>query len=131
MAVDSPLRYRRLWLGLGLAMLLFILILSLWPLPVQPDAPQNIDKIIHAVVFTVLMVWFTGASGTRGMNSYAKIFLLLVAYGAVMEILQSFAPYRFMSLGDLIADIVGLGLGWLLARMGAENWCIWLEARLP
>ena len=131
MSANTLLRYRKLWLGLGLVIQLFILILSLWTFPVQLDAPENIDKLIHGVAFAFLMVWFTGASVTSGKSRYGKIFLLLLAYGALMEILQSFAPSRFMSLGDLVADVAGLSLGWLVARFGAEKWCIRLEAWLP
>jgi len=109
-------------------MLIAILILSMWPLPEQPDAPANLDKIIHTVVFAFLMLWFTGLSDR---SRYWKIFLLLVVYGAVMEVLQSFTPYRFMDLGDLIADIVGLCFGWIMGVTRMGGWCGWLEARLP
>ena len=122
------LRYRKVWFGLGMAMLAGILILSLWPLPEQPDALPYSDKIIHAGVFAFLMAWF---AGIFSQSDHARIFVLLIAYGGAMEVLQSFAPYRFMSLGDLMADAIGLGLGWLLVRAGAASWCVWLESRLP
>jgi hypothetical protein len=49
----------------------------------------------------------------------------LLAYGALIEVLQSFTSYRFAERrGDLLADVVGLLLGWMvlqLVRMQAQS----------
>ena len=43
----------------------------------------------------------------------------ILAYGGLIEVLQSFTGYRFAEWNDLLADAMGLLLGWSL----------WLSAR--
>ena len=126
--MSELLRYRSLWIGSGIAMLVVVMILALWPLPQGPDPFPYSDKIIHAVVFAFLMIWFAGISAP---SAYRMIFLLLAMYGIAMEAVQSFTPDRFMSVGDFAADLVGLGVGWLAALAGASRWSGWIETRLP
>jgi hypothetical protein len=41
----------------------------------------------------------------------------LLAYAALIEVLQSFTSYRFAERGDLLADVVGLLLGWMVLQL--------------
>ena len=41
----------------------------------------------------------------------------LLAYGALIEVLQSFTPNRSADWRDLVADAVGLALGWGAGRL--------------
>ena len=125
--MTQALRYRSRWFGLGLLMLAAIMVLALWPLPEQPAVPPYSDKILHAIAFAFLMLWFVGLSAR---SNWLRVFLLLLAYGAVMEILQSLTAYRFMSVGDLLADVAGLVVGWVAGYSGLARWTLWLEARI-
>ncbi len=125
--MTQALRYRNRWMSLGWFMLGIILVMSLLPLPEQPDAPMHSDKYVHALVFAVLMLWFSSLVSRRQLP---QVFLLLVAYGGCMEVLQSFTPYRMMDVGDLVADCLGLLIGWALAALGGVNLCCWLETKL-
>ncbi|RZA07387.1 MAG: VanZ family protein, partial [Proteobacteria bacterium] len=40
-------------------------------------------------------------------------------YGGLIEVLQSLTPDRSAEWADLLADGIGLGVGWLLARVSA------------
>jgi VanZ family protein len=44
----------------------------------------------------------------------------LLAYGGLIEVLQSFTPNRYAEIGDLFADGVGLAIGAVLARFTAH-----------
>jgi hypothetical protein len=122
----TQLRYQQFWLIIGGAILTGIMALALWPMPDPELAPPQSDKVVHLVAFAFLFTWF---AGLLSRQARFKIVLALMAYGVAMEILQSFTPTRFMSAGDLVADALGLGLGWLISIRGGDRWAEWLENR--
>lgn len=99
------------------ACLLAVLALSL--LPLSPQLPTTgWDKTNHLLAFCVLTVLGTQAyRGRTGM-----VLLGLLAYGGMIEILQSFTPDRMAEWADLLADSLGLTVGLalraLLVRFG-------------
>jgi len=129
-AVESPplpeLLHRRWWLAGGFLLLITILILSLMPLSGLVEMPPYSDKLLHALAFTILMLWFSGLVHAR---HYRWLFMSLLIYGAVIEVLQSLTDYRTLELADLLADASGLLLGWTLAHAYLGNWCADLEKR--
>ena len=102
------------WL-LGLAMLA-LLVLSLAPL--SGSLPSTgWDKGNHALGFAVL-----GWLGRWSWPGRMVIVLpVLLGYGALIELLQSFTPDRLAEYGDLLADGVGLLLGAGIAFL-SERW---------
>lgn len=121
-----PLRYPKAWLGLGLVLLAVALTLALLPQPRGVPIVYN-DKVTHALAFATLMSWFSGIFRFRLAPALA---LALVGYGALIEILQSFTPTRQPELADLVADTVGILLGWLLCAAGLRHWCSRVESWL-
>ena len=84
------------------------------------DATQNSDKLIHFSVFA-LLGWL-GSHAWRmrsGLNHPLLVGLVVMAAGT--EGLQHWVPGRSASLGDLLADLAGLMLGLVLARVGATR----------
>lgn len=71
------------------------------------------DKTNHLLAFTVL-AWLGCESFPQRTPS---LLFGLLAYGALIEILQSFTPYRIAEWHDLLADGLGLLLGWLAVRL--------------
>jgi VanZ family protein len=123
----QKLQLQRLWLSIGAVLVLNVLVLSLMPLSptsIITEIPFG-DKVAHAAVYLVLMVWFGGIIPVR---HYHYLFAVLLIYGAVIEVLQYFVPYRTMEPADLLADGIGLLLGWMLARAGLCNWCLVFES---
>jgi len=120
------LLYRRWWLAGGFLLLITILILFLMPLSGLVETPPYSDKVLHTLAFTLLMLWFSGLVNAR---HYRWLFMSLLIYGAVIEMLQSLTGYRMMELADLLADTIGLLLGWTLAHAYLGNWCADLEKR--
>jgi len=67
---------------------------------------DHADKVVHALAFFVLSFLLNRSSssiskGIRNMFS-------LLAFGILIEVLQSFTGYRTVSIGDVLADLVGI-----------------------
>jgi VanZ family protein len=101
----------KVWRVLLAFTLLAILVLSLMP-PSSKLPTTGWDKSNHMLGFGTL-----GLLGVRGWPGRAWIVLAaLLAYGALIEVLQSLTPYRSAEWADLIADGVGLLVGLVVAR---------------
>ena len=119
-----PLRYERAWLLAGFLVLVASLVVAL--APAGTNMPFNVnDKVLHVVAFVALMVWFSGLFEVRYLLWLAAG---LAGYGLLIEVLQSFTPTRQAEGLDLVADIVGILLGWLLSIAGLRRWCLVLES---
>ena len=82
----------------------------------QADSPQLFalaDKVVHAAAF--------GALAVVGLRAYPKhlvmVCLLLVILGGLIEIVQGYTSTRSQEWEDFLADILGVVLGALLARL--------------
>lgn len=94
--------------------LCLLAVLTLALLPPSRYVPTTVwDKANHVFAFAVLGV--LGCAAYRART--AKVLLGLLAYGAAIEVLQALTPYRSAEAADVVADAVGLLLGWQLGRM--------------
>lgn len=110
-----PLWAHRLAFG---GCMLVVMALSLMPAEV-PMPSTGWDKSNHFLAFFVL----TLLGGVAYPGRTALVLTGLLAYGGLIEVLQSFTPSRSAEWGDLLADAVGLLLGWMvlqLVRMQAQ-----------
>ncbi|MGY2081360.1 VanZ family protein [Modestobacter sp. SYSU DS0657] len=72
-----------------------------------PDSPPGVDKLVHLLLFAAL-----AGSGRWAGIGRAVLAGTLVLYAAVSELLQGTDMVgRNASVGDLLADVVGLVLG--------------------
>ncbi|MCM2252178.1 MAG: VanZ family protein [Ramlibacter sp.] len=92
--------------------LLGVLVLALLPVPSHiPAMPW--DKANHALAFAALAILGCWSWPGRARN----VLLGLLAYGALLELLQALVPYRSAETLDLLADGVGLLAGWQAALL--------------
>lgn len=89
-----------------------LLLVSISYLALTPHPPQGLstgwDKSNHALAFAALLV----SCRLAWPRQHAWLFILaLLAYGGLIEILQTQVPGRDGDLMDLLADSVGLALG--------------------
>ncbi len=104
-----------------------VLVLSL--LPPAPDMPTTgWDKANHAFGFALLAV----LGGLAYPGRAVHVLLGLLAYGAVIEVLQGLTSWRTAEWADLLADAIGLGLGGLALHLyGAHRARRMASATLP
>lgn len=102
------------WFGVGL---LIWLSLTSDP-PPMGDLP-NLDKVGHVAAYALLMLWFAQLrlSGEARVVSGGGLLLL----GIALEFLQAWGGVREFSIADMIADLVGITLGWLAAPPRGPN----------
>jgi VanZ family protein len=105
---DHPLSTRA-WRAALLLLLCGIAWLALSPAP-PPQADLGWDKTNHLAAFaTLAAVAVLGRCG-----AFWRIGSALLAYGGLIEVLQSFTPTRMAEWPDLLADGMGIALGLLL-----------------
>lgn len=78
------------------------------------------DKIFHALVFAVLGGLLQRAVTAAGSGT-PWVLGGGIAYGAFTEVAQAFVPGRAGDSLDLLADVLGLFLGWALAALAASR----------
>ena len=129
------LRYARRWQIAGIGLLAMVLAGALlpadWFWSEGPDSPFFIsDKWVHGVTFAALALWFSGQYARR---SYWRLIMGLVAFGLLIEMTQRMVSYRTAEWMDLLADLLGLAVGMVVALAGAGGWCLrfeeWLQNR--
>lgn len=101
-----------LWRGLLVLLLGIVTCLALTP---SPPAQLSLgwDKLNHAAAFAALAsVAYLGFA-----RNWVMVGVVLLGYGGLIELLQSFTPTRSAEWGDLLADGVGIALGLLLAAV--------------
>jgi VanZ family protein len=121
------LRYSWRWQIAGFLLLVFVMIAALVPeLPFHELATQFriSDKVMHIIAFTFLAAWF---SGQYEKSSYWRIALGLIAFGILIELVQSTVSYRTAEWMDLIGDAAGIAIGLLIGVLGAGGWSMRVE----
>jgi VanZ family protein len=103
---------RRLFIAIGWALVGVILWLSLTPQPPHVDFESS-DKVGHFIAYGSVMFWFCQIyRGTRSRIAYAAGF---IAMGIAIEFLQRATGYRSFEVMDMVADAIGVLLGWAAA----------------
>jgi VanZ family protein len=125
-AVPPALRARKLWLVIGWALVLFVIYMSLTPVPVEIPVEEG-DKFGHAFAYAALMVWFASLYDDR--NTRLLFAIGFVSMGVALEFVQRETGYRTFELADMVADAIGVIAGWALAPPRIAN-CLYRAERL-
>jgi VanZ family protein len=120
------LRYANFWLAGGIFLMAAVLYLTLTP--GSGSSIAHADKAGHFIVFVALMFWFGGIFRLRSAPWAA---LALLAFGILIELLQSRLSYRSAEIADALSDCVGILVGWALAATGLGRWASVIESWLP
>lgn len=122
-----PLRFKQLWIILGVGFVLLVVYLSLTPDPPDLGVPQGL-KVGHVIAYGWLMLWFAQIERATGRRLLlAATFCVL---GIVLEFLQGMTDYRGFEYSDMLINSVGVALGLALARTRLQNAIRSLEAML-
>jgi VanZ family protein len=121
------LKWRALWLAIGWLILTVIVYLSVAPLPVELPASGG-DKIGHVLAYAVAMFWFGQIYGELRPRLF--IAAALVGLGIGLEYVQAFTHYRTFDYGDMVADALGVALGWIASPPRVANVLARIEASI-
>ena len=121
----AHLRLARLWHGIGWALVLAVIVLSLAPEPPVTGIGGS-DKLGHALSYGVLITWFAQLY-PRAM--YGRLALAFVAMGLILESLQALMPPRTFDPLDMAANGSGVVLGWIISRTIGRDWLAWVDRR--
>ena len=123
---EPDLKLRFLWLAIGYALVMLVVFLSLTsnPVSLEIELPYQ-DKFFHALAYFVLMAWFAQIYHDKFQRN--MIALVFIFMGVTLEYLQGFDPNRYFEYADMVANSVGVALGFALALTGAKNILLKLE----
>lgn len=125
MMTIKHLRFRRLWVGVGVLLVTLVTVGSIVSVPQPVKGVMMHDKILHTVVYACLMGWF--AQIYRHDLTRLILVVGLVALGVFMEFLQGMVPSRQFDVLDMVANTSGVVLAWALAYTWVGNVLPWVE----
>ena len=126
---DRNLRYKNIWIFIGLCMVVFIVESSLVSDPLSIDMGfEWQDKILHVVGYFGVMAWFIQIFHQK-MERYilAATFIIM---GIGLEYLQDFGGVRNFEVNDMYADAFGVLLAWSLTKTSFPGLLMWFESKL-
>ena len=105
------------WLGV-----VAIIILTLMPKPPSVPGFLGWDKGQHVIAYACLMWWFRQAFARRN-----RWVILLITLGVMLEFIQGWTDYRYFEYGDMVANILGVSCGVILATTRLGRTVAWLD----
>lgn len=115
----QPLTAPRFWLALWWCAWGVVLVASLLPMPRMDLDVSHGDKWLHVIAHAVL-AGYAWMLFRPGQDRRAAV-VALVCLGLAIEGLQGLLPWRSADLLDLAANLLGTGLGCLLAGLCLEG----------
>lgn len=124
------LRIRTFWP----AIILLIIATALFCLP-GDEFPEKswfdkifLDKWIHVGLFAVLVLLWSLPMlhrvkiPSRLHNVLMGIAIAFICYGVIIEVIQGrYIPYRSFGVDDMVADAIGCGVGFFIAKKQANK----------
>ncbi len=119
------MRWRALWLAGGWSIAAAIVWLSLTESPPKLGFQQG-DKIGHFVAYGTLMYWFCQLyAAAPARIAHAAGF---AAMGVALEFIQGALGYRSFEVFDMVANSLGVLLGWALAAATGAGLFVRIES---
>jgi VanZ family protein len=107
-------------------LVLAIITLSLTPAPPHLNLEQG-DKLGHFAAYGLVTLWF--AQLYTALRQRIWLALGMVALGIALEFAQRATGYRSFEVADMVADALGVAIGWLAAPR-LPNFLDWTKKRL-
>ncbi len=114
----STTNLRRLWLLGGIGILLLLWVLSLIPQP-PTFGVQNEDKVYHVIAYSGTM-WWWGQYWPR-LNQRLRLAIVFALMGVAVEFVQGWTGWRTFDTQDMMANGIGVLLGWALVQSPAGS----------
>ena len=108
--MNSARPSQQLFLISGFVFLAAIVYLSLSTTVLELPGDNN-GHLAHVGAYALMMFWFTRVYS--GARSALLVGAGLMALGVLIEILQGYGGYRNFERADIVADALGIALGWV------------------
>ena len=119
------LRYVWLWMLIGWLLVAGIVVGSVIPdVRIAVLSSGLSDKIVHGLSYFLLMLWFSGLYMRRYQLIVAASVIVL---GLALEAIQWQLPYRMFDTADLVANLIGVTTGFIVAVLLSAGWCRRIE----
>ena len=122
------MHYRTIWIFLGLIYIALILAGSLLRMPDINIYLSYTDKLVHFLMYFVLVGWFIQLYHQSGSRSL--ILLGAILLGLLIEFLQGMTSYRTFDFIDVIANSSGAIGAFLLAGTSFDSILGQIDVRL-
>ena len=119
---------RRGWLMVGWLLIFLIVYLSLVPSPPTLVTFDNSDKYEHAFAYASVSFWFCQIYLLA--RSRFVLIVALIGLGVALEYVQGWTGYRSFDVMDMLADSVGVLLGWLVVLTPPSGLFAYIERRV-
>ncbi|MEY4561130.1 MAG: hypothetical protein RLZZ618_407 [Pseudomonadota bacterium] len=114
----------RFWQAMLALLVIAVCFLALTPTP-PSTVVRHWDKLNHAVAFAALTLSALLGLWPHRTGSW-RVFIPMLGFGVLIEILQMLVPGRSSEWADLVADGVGMAIGAALA-FAATRWVRWRQ----
>tara|TARA_Y100000768_G_scaffold333685_1_gene273855 strand:- start:90 stop:440 length:351 start_codon:yes stop_codon:yes gene_type:complete len=75
---------------------------------------KYLDKVLHFLCFSylTLITWLS-----KILDKDLHVYVIVLAYGILIEIVQRFLPYRSFEYLDIFADFLGIIVGFMIIKI--------------
>lgn len=115
----NHLRFRRLWIGVGVLLILLVSLGSVLSLPSTVQSVMVHDKLLHTLAYACLMGWFSQIY--RHDLTRLVLVIGLILMGIAIEFVQGSTGYRQFDVLDMVANTSGVVLAWALSYTRVGN----------
>ena len=122
------MHYRHLWLFLGAFYTLLLIIVSLIRVPDIEMPVSFADKVIHFLMYFILVGWFVQLYKTAIQRIMILLFAILLGLG--IEYLQGMTSYRSFEMVDALANSLGAATAFVLAATRFDELLSWMDGRV-
>lgn len=119
------LRFKRLWIGIGVLMVMTVTVGSIVSLPAPIKSVMLQDKLLHTLAYACMMGWF--AQIYKHDLTRLVLVIGLISLGIAIEFIQGTTGYREFDVLDMVANTSGVVLAWALAYTWVGNLLAWGE----
>jgi hypothetical protein len=112
------LRHPAIWITLGWALIAVIVYLSLARATLVLPGAHG-DKYGHVAAYAAAMFWFMQIYGRR--RSRLSVAIALAGLGVGLEFVQWWTGYRAFEYADMVADVAGVSIGWIVGPPRTVN----------
>ncbi len=103
---------KKVWLTIGFFWIAVVFYLSLGNVSGPVDI-IGIDKLYHLITYCFLSIWFLQVS--KKTSYVVSVVLFFILMGVGLEFLQALTPHRMFEYYDMIANTIGVLIGYGLS----------------